>query len=442
MNQTLSPLDNRYLDKTFELHDYFGEKSILATKTKIELDYFCYLMNDALLLNVKLDDKKLHYIEALKLSLNTFPYTAIDDILKYEISTKHDIKAIEYFIRDKFKQNNIPHDQYIHFGLTSQDINSLCTSLTLHSFNDSYFVPMIKSLKEKITLFANRCDIAFPARTHGQLAVPTNLKKEINVFAYRLNRELSRLKRHKFYAKFGGAVGNLSAHELAFPGQRYGNSWEDYINDFVKCYGISRSKLTTQVDNNASISEYLDIVRLINNILIDFSRDIWMYNSYGYFKQQTTESEIGSSTMPQKINPINFENAEGNLELSNCLLEFMSNKLQISRMQRDLSDTTVVRNMGVPFGHAVVAYKSILEGIAKLSPNLPKINEDLKDKGLLAEAYQIILKKENVENGYEIINKMFKTGKIDFDKLNITDDLKQKLKSMSIEKYLSNVIKE
>jgi adenylosuccinate lyase len=421
----LSPLDDRYHKKVEELEEYFSEDAMLKQKARIELDYFLALCKE---LNLTLTEEDRHWIS------DTWGDIQPVHIKVIEEKTRHDIKAIEYYLREHFKNFGIPHDHMIHFGLTSQDINSVATSFMLDKFNQSEMASLMNDMMSAIYSFATKNKCVFPARTHGQLAVPTLFEKEIIVFLSRLEEVWSETMEFDFKAKFGGAVGNLSAHYIAYPE----HDWENFMDDFLVSYDLKREKCTTQVANNISISKYFDSIRMINNILIDMCRDIWMYNSYGYFKQSVTAEEVGSSTMPQKINPILFENAEGNLEFSNCILEFMSNKLQISRMQRDLTDSTVTRNIGVALGHAVIAYKSIMEGLEKLSINIHAVDRDLASMGLLAEAYQIILKKENVKDGYELIKDMERQGKTIND-LDIPEDIKNKLKSVTIGSYVTHI---
>ena len=418
----LSPLDDRYFEKVRELHDYFSEDAMLKMKARIELDYFVALCEE---LKLPLNDTDRFWITHIWDDIQTV------HIKLYEEKTKHDIKAIEYYLRERFKHFNIPHDHMIHFGLTSQDINSLAISAMLDRFNQNEMSYYMEDINNAIIKFAEKNDMAFPARTHGQLAVPTTLKKEMLVFVNRLRQIKRKLQELPFTAKFGGAVGNISAHYVAYPE----HGWHLFMTKFVKKYNISREEYTTQVSNNDSLCEYFNFIKSFNNVLIGFCRDIWMYNSYGYFKQTVTADEVGSSTMPQKVNPINFENAEGNLDLANCLLSFMSDKLQISRMQRDLTDSTVMRNIGVALGHSVVAYKSTLAGLETLSINRTVVDRDLSNTGLLAEAFQILLKKENIKDGYELIKGMERQG-LKIDDLTISQELKDKLKSITVNDYV------
>ena len=421
----LSPLDDRYFKKVRELHDYFSEDAMLKMKARIEIDYFLALCDE---LDLHLTETDLHWISHIWNDIQPVHIKVIEE------KTRHDIKAIEYYLRERFKHFNIPHDHLIHFGLTSQDINSLAISTMLDRFNQSEMSFQINEMMNAIFSFADKNKCVFPARTHGQLAVPTLFQKEIIVFLTRLEEVWSETLFHSFKAKFGGAVGNLSAHYIAYPD----HDWYKFVDLFLRKYDLDSEKCTTQVANNKSISQYFDHIRMINNILIDMCRDIWMYNSYGYFNQKVTAEEVGSSTMPQKVNPILFENAEGNLEFANCILEFMSNKLQISRMQRDLTDSTVTRNVGVALGHSVVAYKSLLAGLETLSINREAVDTDLTNKGLLAEAYQILLKKENIKDGYELIKDM-QRKELSIDDLNLPESLKEKLYSVTINSYVSHM---
>ena len=421
----ISPLDDRYFEKVRELHEYFSEDAMLKLKARIEIDYFIALCEE---LKLEFTEDERMYIAQIYDTIEAY------EIRLLEEQTHHDIKAVEYYLRRRFQERKIPYDHLLHFGLTSQDINSVATSIIIDRFNQSEMSLYMNEMIAALFAFGEKNNCVFPARTHGQLAVPTLFRKEIDVFAVRVDKVWKDAVDFSFEAKFSGAVGNLSAHHLAYPD----HNWDKFIERFLKQYDLQAEFTTTQVSNNISICKYFDQIRMINNILINLCQDIWMYNSYGYFKQSVTEKEVGSSTMPQKINPIAFENAEGNLQLSNCLLDFMSNKLIISRMQRDLSDSTVLRNVGVAFGHAVVAYKSIMTGLSKLSINKSTIERDLANTGLLAEAYQILLKKENVKDGYELIKNMERNGQTIND-LNISETLKEKLKSVTIDDYVAHI---
>jgi adenylosuccinate lyase len=397
MTKALSPLDGRYRDKTYSLSLFFSEESILKSKFNLEIDYLKFL-NKTL---------SLGYNEIIFSNIRSgFLESSIINIEKTK--TKHDIKAIELYIGESISLWHPAADgliPFIHFGLTSQDINSLATSNAISSWHKKFGLEILSELINVIDELAARCDIPFPARTHGQFAVQTNLKKEILVFSERLKFQFEKFKNFVFMTKFGGAVGNLSAHYSAYPSI----NWSEELDAFVyKTYGLTRQKLTTQVDNNDWLAEYFSIWTRINNILIDFCRDIWMYFSYGYFKKRVSAEEVGSSTMPQKVNPIEFENGEGNLEFANSIFGFMSGKLQISRMQRDLTDSTVMRNIGLPFGHSVVAYHSILSGFKKISPNEELIKSEIKDHPeLMAEDIQTALRASGNSNAYNLVKDFF-----------------------------------
>jgi adenylosuccinate lyase len=434
--ETISPLDGRYREKTRELTKYFSEEAQLKLKTEIEIDYFLALAEE---LKLGLSKEEIRLVKQVKET--TLP----DYIQSLEKKTRHDIKAIELYIRESFDMQGIPqYKEYIHFGLTSQDINSIATSRTIREFDNKFLVKEFHALKKEMMKFSERCDVVIPARTHGQAAVPTLLKKEIEVFIYRLQEQFEKLFVHTFKAKFGGAVGNMNAHNLAYPD----HDWNKFAESFCNSYGLFRSELTTQVDNNDWLAEYFATVVRINNILINFSRDIWMYTSYGYFKKSVKPEEVGSSTMPQKINPIEFENAEGNLEYANAILNFMSSKLQVSRLQRDLSDSTVVRNLGVPFGHVVLAAKNIVDGLKKLQINEENIQKDLeKYPELVAEGIQTLLRKENVKDAYSLIKDVTRGATLTAEKLkntlenlNISDTIKEKILSLKVSDYIGKTV--
>jgi adenylosuccinate lyase len=434
--ETISPLDGRYREKTRELTKYFSEEAQLKLKTEIEIDYFLALAEE---LKLGLSKEEIRLVKQVKET--TLP----DYIQSLEKKTRHDIKAIELYIRESFDMQGIPqYKEYIHFGLTSQDINSIATSRTIREFDNKFLVKEFHALKKEMMKFSERCDVVIPARTHGQAAVPTLLKKEIEVFIYRLQEQFEKLFVHTFKAKFGGAVGNMNAHNLVYPD----HDWNKFAESFCNSYGLFRSELTTQVDNNDWLAEYFATVVRINNILINFSRDIWMYTSYGYFKKSVKPEEVGSSTMPQKINPIEFENAEGNLEYANAILNFMSSKLQVSRLQRDLSDSTVVRNLGVPFGHVVLAAKNIVDGLKKLQINEENIQKDLeKYPELVAEGIQTLLRKENVKDAYSLIKDVTRGATLTAEKLkntlenlNISDTIKEKILSLKVSDYIGKTV--
>ncbi len=415
MNFTISPLDGRYRNKIHSVSQYFSEEKILKSKYDFEIDYLEFLTK-----TISLDNNVGQYF--FKKIKSDFDLSSIVNIEKNK--TKHDIKAIEFYIQSvisSFYPKEISIIPFIHFGLTSQDINSLATSHAISQWHKEYALQILDSVIFSIDSLADRCDLHFPARTHGQYAVQTNLKKELSIFSARLLEQREKLRVFTFKVKFGGAVGNLSAHYLAYPDV----DWKKELSDFLfQKYGLIRQELTTQVDNNDWLAEYFSIWSRINNILVDFCRDIWMYFSYGYFKKRVSDDEIGSSAMPQKINPIEFENGEGNLEFANSIFNFMGGKLQVSRMQRDLTDTTVVRNLGLPFGHSVVAYHSIMDGCNKISPNEEKIFKDFSSHPeMLAEGIQTLLRVSGAES-FNLVKAFFRgTPKSYFEIKNFILDL-------------------
>ena len=397
---TISPLDSRYKQDTEVLLLFFSENAILKLKAEIELAYYNAIC------------KKLFNSKEISFEISE---NLLNSIKEIESKTKHDIKAIEMalakHIKESYKDGQI---NFLHFGLTSQDINSLATSISIRRFLP-FYTESVKNLLKNIETAANeRFDVSMLARTHGQPAVITSMKKELLLFSSRVRKQLDVLNSIQVYAKFGGAVGNLSAHYFAYPDI----DWASFMDRFVASYGIERQKLSTQVDNNDWLSLFFSVCANINNIFIDFCKDMWMYYSYDYFKTTVTKEEVGSSTMPQKINPISFENAEGNLEFANSMFEFMSRKFQVSRMQRDLTDTTVMRNIGVPFGHTYVAIKSMTRGISKISANIDVIRKDiLSHPEIIGEGIQTLLRAEDHKNPYEIVKMLVRDSQLDMDKL-------------------------
>ena len=414
MRELLSPLDDRYADKTAELLPYFSNVAQVNLKGQIELDYLTRLLDK---IGKELTVTQARSIEGICETID------VDRIKELEKSTKHDIKAIELYLIERFKKNNLSDFiPYIHFGLTSQDVNSLCTSTMVRLFIDDVAKHTYGQLIEKLKTFADECDVVMPARTHGQVAVPTTLKKEIAVYVSRLTAQYEKLMTFEVKCKFGGAVGNLSAHHVAYPEI----DWSSFADSFCADYRLVRHKLTTQVDDNDWLAEFFNLLTRINCILIDFCRDMWLYYSFGYFKKSVTRDEVGSSTMPQKINPIEFENAEGNLEFANAMLTFMASKLQVSRLQRDLTDTTVIRNIGVPLGHCLIAIKSISSGVSCITPNSTKISADLDSHPeMLAEAIQTILRREGLPDAYEAVKHLTRGENLTQSKIvELLEDLK------------------
>jgi adenylosuccinate lyase len=395
----ISPIDGRYRSKTRRLSDYFSEFGFMKYRVEVEVKYFIFFIN---LINKK------NFIEKDKLEdiVTKFSLADCERIKEFEKQTNHDVKAVEYFLREKFSELKLDNFlSLIHFGLTSQDINNTAVTKSLKEYIHNEYIPKIETIISKINELATFWrEIVMVTRTHGQPAVPSTLGKEFRVFSYRLEKQLNILREVKYYGKFGGAVGNLNAHYVAFPDI----CWEKEMENFLHLeLGLIRDKYTTQIDNYENLAVVFDCVRRINTILIDMDRDIWQYISMEYLSQTFDKNEVGSSTMPQKINPINFENSEGNLMLANSLLDFMSNKLPVSRLQRDLTDSTVLRNLGSIFGYIEIAYSNFLIGIEKIKPNITVIHRDLNNNvSILTEALQVILRKYGVPDAYEIVKEM------------------------------------
>ena len=404
---SLSPLDGRYKEKTFDLSLYFSEAALISYRTKIEIEYFNFLLK---FLEIDYSDFKNFELKESDLK----------KVKKIETSTKHDVKAVEIFLREILKEKK--YSEYIHFGLTSQDINSSSYVLSMKEANQEIIVPEInKLLLELHKKSFDWKNIPMLAKTHGQPATPTNLGKEMMVFIERIEIQTEKLKNFNYTTKFGGAVGNFHAHYTSYP--KY--NWFEFGNNFIESLGLKRNQFTTQIDHYDNYSELFDILKRISTILTDFCRDIWLYISNNYFKQKCISSEVGSSTMPHKINPINFENAEGNLMIAVSFFEFMSRKLPISRLQRDLTDSTVLRNIGSCYGYLLVGLRSILSGLERLEINHFIIEKDLEDnKIVLSEAIQTILRREGVSNSYEIIKNATRNKSFDLDEIIVS--LKEK----------------
>jgi adenylosuccinate lyase len=437
----ITPIDGRYNSKTRRLSNYFSEFGFIKYRLEVEIKYLIFLGKQ-----LEIDDiisNENIILDIYKL----FNLKDCDRIKEIELTCNHDVKSIEYFIREKLDGLELSNiNQFIHFGLTSQDINNTAITKSLKDYLEKEFIPILNkiicAINEK-SKFWN--EIVMLSRTHGQPAVPSTLGKEMRVFSYRLEKQLDILNNIKFYGKFGGAVGNLNAHYLAYPDI----GWEVKLEEFLK-YNLSlkRERYTTQIDNYENLAVVFDCIRRINTIILDLDRDIWQYISMEYLSQSFEENEVGSSTMPQKINPINFENSEGNLMIANTLFDFMSNKLPISRLQRDLTDSTVLRNVGSAFGYVEIAYQNFLVGFNKITPNILVINRDLNNNiSILTEGLQIILRKEGVENSYELVKEMFR-GKqhITYDDFylfidnldSISTYSKNILKELTPEKYIGN----
>ncbi len=432
----ISPIDGRYQQQTQELSAYFSEAALMKYRLIVEVEYFISLCELPL---PQLKDVDLSGFEKLRNIYRSFTEKDALEIKAHEKITNHDVKALEYFLKDKLSElGYAAYKEFIHFGLTSQDINNTAFPLAIKDAVSKIYLPKIREVVQKLSLFSEEWkNVAMLSRTHGQPASPTRLGKEFLVFVERIANQLSQLSVIPFSAKFGGATGNFNAHHVAYPQV----NWIDFANKF--CFeklSLQRQQFTTQIEHYDQLCALFDVLKRINNILIDLNRDIWTYVSMDYFKQSIKAGEIGSSAMPHKVNPIDFENSEGNLGMANALFEHLSAKLPISRLQRDLTDSTVLRNVGVPFAHTIIALGSFLKGANKLLLNLPALERDLEENwSVVAEAIQTILRRENYLNPYEKLKELTRTNeKMDkikihnfIDTLEISDKIKVELKSIS-----------
>lgn len=435
----ISPIDGRYHETLKPLSPYFSEFALMQYRLQVEIEYLIALSGTL----SELDDFPVYRLKDIRGIFKNFSETKAREIKEIEKTTNHDVKALEYFIKKEFDSLKLDaFKEFIHFGLTSQDINNTAIPLLLKKFIEEEYFPLVGTLLGRLNGIAKEWkDVPMLAHTHGQPASPTRVGKEIMVFATRIEKQLNLLKTIPFSAKFGGATGNLNAHYAAYPTI----DWNKFSDDFCNHLGLARSHPTTQIEHYDNMAALFDNLKRINTVLIDLSRDLWQYISMEYFKQRITEGEIGSSAMPHKVNPIDFENAEGNLGYANAIFEFLSAKLPISRMQRDLTDSTVLRNIGVPIGHTYLAIRSILKGLGKLELNQAAINQDLENNwAVVAEAIQTILRKEGYPNPYEALKNLTrKNEKITqqsiasfIDSLAVKEDLKVKLKAISPFNYV------
>ena len=432
----ITPLDGRYRQKIDELDLYFSEFGLIRYRLMVEIEYFIALCDIPLpqLLDFKKDNFKV-----LRSIYEDFDLTDAEKIKEREKITNHDIKAIEYYLKERFFQSGWGKwSEFIHFGLTSQDINNTAIPLSIKDALINVYFPVLYELRETLATFADEWkEIPMLARTHGQPATPTRLGKEIEVFISRIDGQTKYFGQIPYSAKFGGATGNLNAHKVAYPDI----DWPSFANNFVnEDLGLERSQSTTQIEHYDNLAALFDNMRRINIILLDLARDFWLYISMDYFRQKIKKGEIGSSAMPHKVNPIDFENGEGNLGYANAIFEHFSMKLPISRLQRDLSDSTVLRNIGVPIGHSLIAFNSLLKGLNKLIVNTEKINSDLENNwAVVAEAIQTILRREGYPNPYEALLDLTRTNqKITFESisnfienLDLSDMVKTELKSIT-----------
>jgi len=432
----ISPVDGRYRDKVKDLAPYFSEFGLIRYRVHIEVEYFIALCRYKL---EQLSGIDKEVFEKLRDIYRNFTEIDAAEIKETEKITNHDVKAVEYFLKKRFPDLGLKkYKEYIHFGLTSQDINNTAVPLSYKDFLSQVYFPMNQQLMDLlINLSAEWDAVAMLAHTHGQPASPTKMGKEIRVFIERMQTQVALLKQLPVSAKFGSATGNFNAHHAAYPEI----DWAEFANAFVnQVLGLERQQTTTQIEHYDNLAASFQNIARINTILIDFCRDIWTYISMEYFKQKIKEGEIGSSTMPHKVNPIDFENAEGNLGVANALLCYMAEKLPVSRLQRDLTDSTVLRNIGVPLAHTLISYKSIMKGLGKLILNKEKIDSDLNNNwSVVAEGIQTVLRRENYPDPYEVLLKLTRTGeKIDKEKikafiesLDVSESVKTELKAIT-----------
>ncbi len=405
--QAISPIDGRYASKTSSLIPYFSEEALIKYRVQVEIEYFIALVELELPQLSGFDTSLFPELRTIYTQFSTIDAVKIKDIEKV---TNHDVKAVEYFIKEKFDDLNLQEfKEFIHFGLTSQDINNTAVPLSLKEAMNEVYVPQLLELKNKLQALANDwAEIPMLARTHGQPASPTRLGKEIEVFVVRIEEQFDLLNDIKSAAKFGGATGNFNAHKIAYPNVDWKKFAQKFVHDKL---GLHHSFPTTQIEHYDHMAALFDSLKRINNIIIDLDRDMWTYVSMEYFKQKIKKGEVGSSAMPHKVNPIDFENSEGNLGIANAIFEHLSAKLPISRLQRDLTDSTVLRNIGVPIGHTIIAFQSTLKGLNKLLLNEPKFAEDLENNwAVVAEAIQTILRREAYPNAYEALKGLTRTN--------------------------------
>ena len=440
----ITPVDGRYASKTAELTHYFSEFALIKYRVRVEIEYFIALCETGV---EQLKGVDSDLFEPLRDIYRNFQTEDAQNIKDIEKVTNHDVKAVEYFIKEQFEGLGLSqYQEFIHFGLTSQDINNTSVPLSIKDALNELIYPQLEALIDAIDANASAWDhIPLLARTHGQPASPTTLGKEFKVFTARLRAQLEQLKSVPHSAKFGGATGNFNAHTVAYPN----GDWHTWGDNFVANYlGLSRSYPTTQIEHYDNLAAQFDAMKRINNIFIDFCRDVWTYVSMDYFKQKIKKGEVGSSAMPHKVNPIDFENAEGNLGLANALLEHLAAKLPISRLQRDLTDSTVLRNVGVPYGHLMIAIASMNKGLGKLLVNEAKIAADLEANwAVVAEAIQNILRREGYPKPYEALKELTRTNSAItaesisafIDTLEVNDSIKAELKAITPSNYIGQM---
>ena len=432
----VTPIDGRYYGKTASLSEYFSEYALIRYRVRIEVEYFIALCRIPLpQLEGVLSPEKEEQLQSIWKDLTPEQAQKVKDIEKV---TNHDVKAVEYYLRDRFTEIGLGNClTFIHFGLTSQDINNTATPLMLKEALERVYMPALREVRDIIASYAEEWkDIPMLAKTHGQPASPTRVGKEFKVFQVRLDEQMRQFGELSYPAKFGGATGNMNAHKLAYPQI----DWISFGEEFVASLGLRRSFPTTQIEHYDNLAAIFDCLRRINTILIDLSRDIWTYISMEYFRQKVNKNEVGSSAMPHKVNPIDFENAEGNLGMADAILTFLSMKLPISRLQRDLTDSTVSRNIGVPLAHGLIALASLKKGLGKLILNENALHRDLEANwAVVAEAVQTILRRENYPNPYETLKALTRTGKpIDestikefIETLDVNEEIKAELRTIT-----------
>ena len=437
----VSPIDGRYRSKTESLADYFSEYALIRYRVRVEIEYFITLCELPL---PQLESFNSALFEQLRDIYRNFDEASAARVKEIESITNHDVKAVEYFIKEEFDKIGGLDDykEFIHFGLTSQDINNTSVPLSVKEALEEVFYPQVEELIAQLKEYAEAWkDVPMLAKTHGQPASPTRLGKEVEVYVYRLSEQLATLRNCKMTAKFGGATGNFNAHHVAYPQ----HDWRAFGNRFVsEKLGLEREQWTTQISNYDHLGSVFDAIRRINTIIIDLDRDFWMYISMEYFKQKIKAGEVGSSAMPHKVNPIDFENSEGNLGIANAILQFLAQKLPVSRLQRDLTDSTVLRNVGVPVGHSVIAIQSTLKGLCKLILNEEKLREDLENTwAVVAEAIQTILRREAYPHPYEALKALTRTNEKMTEEtihafvqtLNVSDSVKAELMAITPYNY-------
>ena len=433
----ISPIDGRYRGKTEALAEYFSEYALIKYRVRVEIEYFITLCELPLPQLASFDHALFARLRQIYLSFSEADAQRVKDI---EMITNHDVKGVEYFIKEEFDKIGglDAYKEFIHFGLTSQDINNTSVPLSVKDALNEVFCPQVEEVIDQLQQYADEWrDVPMLAKTHGQPASPTRLGKEIMVFVYRLQEQLATLRACKLTAKFGGATGNYNAHHVAYPDY----DWKSFGNRFVsEKLGLEREQYTTQISNYDHLASVFDAMRRINTILIDLDRDVWMYISMEYFKQKIKAGEVGSSAMPHKVNPIDFENSEGNLGIANAVLQFLAQKLPVSRLQRDLTDSTVLRNIGVPMGHSVIAFQSTLKGLRKLILNEERIEADLANTwAVVAEAIQTILRREGYPHPYEALKALTRTNQKMTEQtihefigqLNVSDSVKAELMAIT-----------